>query len=61
MYSVTRENRYDAKTLAELTRDNSVFVAFSPLENPKIVIATIVENGGWGSGPAAQITCAVLD
>jgi penicillin-binding protein 2 len=61
VYSITKGRRYDAKTLAELKRDNSVFVAFSPVDDPKIVVATIVENGGWGSGPAAQITRAVLD
>jgi penicillin-binding protein 2 len=61
VYSVTKGKHYDAKTLSELRLDNSVFVAFSPVKNPKIVVATIVENGGWGSGPAAQITRAVLD
>ena len=61
VYSVTKGKHYNAKTLSELKRDNSVFVAFSPVKNPKIVIATIVENGGWGSGPAAEITRTVLD
>ncbi len=53
--------RCDGKVPAELKRDNSVFVAFSRLDKPKIVIATIVENGGWCSGPAAQIPRAVPD
>ena len=33
----------------------------SPLENPKIALAVIVENGGFGARAAAPIARAVLD
>ena len=35
--------------------DHSIFIAFSPRENPKIAIAVYVENGGWGSDVAAPM------
>lgn len=54
----TAENftRIDGKR-TQLT-DHSIFVAFAPVENPKIAIAVFVENGYWGSryaGPMASI------
>lgn len=39
--------------------DHSVFMAFAPLENPKIAIAVYVENAGWG-GLAAGGTASLL-
>jgi penicillin-binding protein 2 len=38
--------------------DNSMFVCFAPRENPKIAIAVVVENAGFGAtwaGPIARI------
>ena len=39
-------------------KDHSVFVCFAPLDNPKIAIGILIENGGWGSsyaGPIARL------
>ena len=36
-------------------KNNSVFVAFAPRENPRIAIAVIVENSGFGNTWAAPI------
>ncbi|UBM60468.1 peptidoglycan glycosyltransferase [Marinilongibacter aquaticus] len=39
-------------------RDHAIFVAFAPRENPKIAIAAVVENAGFGgssSGPIASL------
>lgn len=36
-------------------KDHSVFVAFAPRDNPKIAIAILVENGGWGATWAVPI------
>jgi len=41
--------------------DHSVFVSFAPLENPKIAIAAIVENGGYGSRYAAPIASLMTE
>jgi penicillin-binding protein 2 len=39
-------------------KDNSMFICFAPRENPKIAIAVVVENAGFGAtwaGPIARI------
>ncbi len=41
--------------------DNSVFMGFAPMENPKIAIAVYVENGGWGNDFAAPITGLMIE
>lgn len=41
--------------------DHSVFVAFAPMDNPKIAISVIVENGGWGGSVAAPIAGLMID
>jgi penicillin-binding protein 2 len=41
--------------------DHSVFVAFAPKENPKIAIAVMVENSGFGSTWAAPIVGLMIE
>ena len=53
--------RYDANRLARKHRDHALFIAYAPAENPTIVVAVMVENGGSGSGTAAPVARAVLD
>lgn len=53
--------RYDEKRLAREHRDHALFIAYAPAENPAIVVAVMVENGGSGSGTAAPIARAVFD
>ncbi|MDR1887899.1 MAG: penicillin-binding protein 2 [Zoogloeaceae bacterium] len=42
-------------------RDNSWFIAFAPVDKPKIVVAVLVENGGFGAVSAAPIARQVFD
>jgi penicillin-binding protein 2 len=53
--------KYDEKKIAERHRDHSLFIAFAPVESPKIALAVVVENGGFGARTAAPIARAVLD
>ena len=53
--------KYDEKKVAERHRDHSLFIVFAPLESPKIALAVIVENGGFGARAAAPIARTVLD
>ncbi len=53
--------RYDASRLARQHRDHALFIAYAPAENPTIVVAVMVENGGSGSGTAAPVARAVFD
>jgi len=58
---IKQGERYDAKRVAERHRDHSLFMAFAPLEDPKIAIALVVENGGFGAQAAAPITRKLFD
>ena len=42
-------------------KDNSIFVCFAPRENPKIAVAVIVENAGFGSTWAAPIASLMME
>lgn len=42
-------------------RDHAFFVGYAPRENPKIVIAVIVENVGYGSTYAAPIAKSIVE
>ena len=42
-------------------RDHALFVAFAPIEAPRIALAVVVEHGGSGGGVAAPIAREVLD
>ncbi len=42
-------------------KDHSVFVAFAPKENPKIAIAVLVENAGFGAAWAAPIASLMIE
>lgn len=42
-------------------KDHSLFIAFAPRENPKIAIAVIVENGGFGATWAAPISNLMIE
>jgi penicillin-binding protein 2 len=58
---IKQNERYDAKRIAERHRDHSLFVAFAPLDAPRIALAVIVENGGFGAQAAAPIARKVFD
>lgn len=56
-----RNEKYDAKKMPERHRDHSLYIAFAPVDNPKIALAVIVENGGFGAAAAAPIARLALD
>ncbi|MEM9648848.1 MAG: penicillin-binding transpeptidase domain-containing protein [Bacteroidota bacterium] len=41
--------------------DNSVFVAFAPVENPKIALAVYIENGYYGARYAGHIASLLIE
>jgi penicillin-binding protein 2 len=41
--------------------DHSIFIAFAPRENPKIVIAVYIENGGFGGTWAAPVASLMIE
>jgi penicillin-binding protein 2 len=59
--AMKQNERYDEKKVAERLRDHSWFIAFAPFESPKIALAIIVENGGFGARAAAPIARTMFD
>jgi len=53
--------KYDAKKTAERHRDHGLYITFAPADNPRIALALIVENAGFGAEAAAPIARLALD
>jgi penicillin-binding protein 2 len=58
---IKQGEKYEEDKVDERLRDHSLFIAFAPLESPKIALAVLVENGGFGARAAAPIARTVLD
>jgi penicillin-binding protein 2 len=58
---IKQTERYDERRVALRHRDHALFIAFAPADDPKIVIAVMVENGGHGGSTAAPIAREVID
>ncbi|MEW8627770.1 MAG: penicillin-binding protein 2 [Candidatus Thiodiazotropha sp.] len=61
VFSIKQDEEYDEETVAKRKRDHALFIAFAPVESPKIAIAVVVENGGHGGSVAAPIAREVMD
>jgi penicillin-binding protein 2 len=59
--SIAQDEEYDDAELEERQRDHALFISFAPLDDPRIAVALIVENGESGSGIAAPIAKAIMD
>ncbi|WP_296510055.1 penicillin-binding protein 2 [Rhodoferax sp.] len=59
--SLAKNQKYNASAMEEHQRDHSLYVAFAPAEDPKIALAVIVENAGFGSASAAPIARRTFD
>jgi penicillin-binding protein 2 len=53
--------KYNHNMTPERMRDNALFTAFAPADKPKIAIAMVVENAGFGAQYAAPIARKALD
>ena len=58
---IAQDASYDSEKISERHRDHALFIAFAPLEMPRIAVAVIVENGEHGSSTAAPIARLVMD
>jgi penicillin-binding protein 2 len=52
---------HKTETMAAHLRDHALYIAFAPADQPKIALAVLVENGGFGAQAAAPIARQVLD
>jgi penicillin-binding protein 2 len=61
VFSVAQSQSVSAAVQNERLRDHSWFISFAPAEDPKIAVAVLVENGGFGASAAAPIARAIFD
>ncbi len=59
--SIAQDQVYDREKILERQRDHALFIAFAPVENPRVAVAVIVENGEHGSTVAAPMARQVFD
>ena len=61
VFTVKQDEEYEDLDVKKTLRDHALFVAWAPADDPQIVVAVIVENGGHGSSVAAPIAKRVMD
>ena len=59
--TIGQKDKYNATKLEEHQRDHALYMAFAPAENPRIALAVLVENAGFGAAHAAPIARRVFD
>jgi penicillin-binding protein 2 len=58
---IKANEKYNASKVDERHRDHALYAAFAPLESPRIAVALVVENGGFGADAAAPIARRIFD
>ncbi len=58
--SIAQDAIYDEDAISERNRNHGLFIAFAPVENPRIAVAVIAENGG-GSRAASPVARRIMD
>jgi len=61
VFTVKQNEKYNASNIDERMRDHALFVAFAPADDPKVALAMVVENAGFGAQNAAPIARRVFD
>lgn len=54
-------SQYKESAIKKNLRDHALYIAYAPMDKPKIALAVLVENGGFGAQSAAPIARMVLD
>jgi penicillin-binding protein 2 len=61
VYQLAEDKSEIDEEVVEHLRDHALFIAFAPVQAPRIAIAVVVEHGGAGSKAAAPVARATLD
>lgn len=61
VFTVKQNEKYNAATVDERMRDHALYIAFAPADEPKVALAMVVENSGFGAQNAAPIARRVFD
>lgn len=59
--AIAQNAKYNSAALQERHRDHALFIAFAPVEDPKIAVAIMLENAEGGSSQAAPVARALMD
>lgn len=59
--TIGQKDKYDARKMEEHQRDHSLYIAFAPADAPKVAVAVVVENAGFGADHAAPIARRIFD
>lgn len=59
--TIGQKDKYNAAKLTEHQRDHALYMAFAPADAPRIAVAAIVENAGFGAAHAAPIVRRIFD
>ena len=60
-YDFARKTGTSEQEVNNIMRDNGIFIAFAPRDNPKLAIAVVVPEGGFGAQSAAPIARKIFD
>jgi penicillin-binding protein 2 len=58
---IKQGEKYVESRVQERHRDHALFIAYAPAINPKIALAVVVENAGFGARSAAPVARKVID
>jgi penicillin-binding protein 2 len=61
LFGIKQNEKYKDSRVSERLKDHAWFIAFAPADHPKIALAVLVENGGFGAASAAPIARRALD
>ena len=61
VFTVKQNEKYNASQIDERMRDHALYMAYAPAEDPKVVVAMVVENAGFGAQNAAPIARRIFD
>ena len=58
---IRQNEKYDEAKVAHQFRDHSLYIGYAPAQNPRIALAMVVENGGFGARTAAPLARRIFD
>ncbi|PJG82812.1 penicillin-binding protein 2 [Caviibacterium pharyngocola] len=61
VFSLKENQTYNAGALVKELHDHAWFIAYAPYENPKMVVAVILENAGGGGSNAGPVVRSIMD